>query len=228
MGGGRKCVDLGWQATHEIQKPQAEVRDSLEFTGTGGKGNTRFLSSVKSERIKPGASRSMKDREAPADIWVELQLFITGPKSKYHCYFQAVVAFSWGLVIIRPPPSFTVTQRTTSFYPWSCMIPLGPGVQIGIDWKVRWPWYKVTPTAVEMLQSQFCCLSSPWKSPLSRHRAALGSLSPCTGRYFQCCFRGTELGQAVSLANATFMWSSVSAFKKDPFLDFAINYCGFS
>ena len=70
-----------------MQKLQAEVRDSLEFTGTRGKKNTRFLSSMKLERIKPGPSRSAKDREALADIRVRLQLFIVDPKSRHHCYF---------------------------------------------------------------------------------------------------------------------------------------------
>ena len=86
--GWSETVDLGSERAQEMQKPEAEVRGFLDFWETQGRENARFLSSVKLERFKPGSSRSIKDREAMADLWVILHLFLIDLKSKYHCYFQ--------------------------------------------------------------------------------------------------------------------------------------------
>lgn len=86
MGGD--CVDLVSEAAHGIQKPEAEVRSSLDLGEIQGNENARSLSSVELERFKPGSSRSMKGKASMADLWVKLHLFIIDLKSKYHCYFQ--------------------------------------------------------------------------------------------------------------------------------------------
>lgn len=43
VGGDRDCVHRGSEAAHGIQKPEAEVGVSLEFTGTQEEGNQIFI-----------------------------------------------------------------------------------------------------------------------------------------------------------------------------------------
>lgn len=83
VGGDRDCVHRGSEAAHGIQKPEQKSESHWNSQGHRRK-ETRFSSSVELERFKPGPSRSTKDREAPAGIWIILQVIVINLKSKYH------------------------------------------------------------------------------------------------------------------------------------------------
>lgn len=94
---GTETVDLGSQAARGVRRPEAEVRGWLGFTGnTGRRALDLCLCAPGGDQTRP--LQTVTAREAWR-TWVRFQRLIVDPKVSIS-YFQAVVPFSLGLVII--------------------------------------------------------------------------------------------------------------------------------